>query len=312
MLADTGAIASLVSVNVLKRIGKSTEQLKPYNGSLDSVSGHAIRVHRVIDLPIRLGSLEKMLSFVVVDRLHVDAILGTDILTAFRAVMDLEERTMILKETRETLTLGTTRVEESYDASIASTTRLLPGHQALVVSYVRGAVASDSVVLVEGVPGADECLRVARSLCTVHNGQVIVEVLNASAEEIEIREGVLVASDAVNDGKDETSAILSSVADRNVPINATENTELKPALAGTSENVFGTSENDFEVDFSKSSLSTEQRVLFENVLMVFVDMFVETSMRPGRTDLLEFSIDTGTSLPIKPQPYRKVKRWKQR
>ncbi|OWY90244.1 hypothetical protein PHMEG_00041719 [Phytophthora megakarya] len=162
MLADTGAIASLVSVNVLKRI---------------VCPGHAIRVHGVIDLPIRLGSLEKMLSFVMVDRLHVDAILGTDILTAFRAVIYLEERTMILKETGETLALGTTRVEESYDASIASTTRLLPGHQALVVSYVRGAVASDSVVLVEGVPGADECLRVARSLCTVHNGQVIVECI---------------------------------------------------------------------------------------------------------------------------------------
>ncbi|OWY94684.1 putative membrane protein [Phytophthora megakarya] len=213
MLADTGAIASLVSMNVLKRIGKATEQLKPYNGSLDSVSGHAIRVHGVIDLPIRLGSLEKMLSFVVVDQLHVDAILGTNILTAFRVVFDLEEHTMILKETGKTLTLGTT-------------------------------------------------------------GQVIVEVLNASTEEIESREGVPVASvavvtdasftwDAVNDGKDETSDILSSVADRNVPVNATENTELKPALTGTSENAFGTSENDFEVDFSNSSLGAEQRFLFE-------------------------------------------------
>jgi hypothetical protein len=33
-------------------------------------------------------------------------------------------------------------------------------------------------------------------------------------------------------------------------------------------------------------------------------MFVETSMTPGRTDLLEFEIDTGTHPPIKQRPYR--------
>ncbi|KAG6612102.1 uncharacterized protein IUM83_15004 [Phytophthora cinnamomi] len=36
----------------------------------------------------------------------------------------------------------------------------------------------------------------------------------------------------------------------------------------------------------------------------FKDLFVETSMKPGRTDLLEFTIDTGDRPPIKQQPYR--------
>lgn len=34
------------------------------------------------------------------------------------------------------------------------------------------------------------------------------------------------------------------------------------------------------------------------------DMFVTTSMAPGRTSLLEFSIDTGKAKPIEQQPYR--------
>ncbi|OWZ17087.1 hypothetical protein PHMEG_0009020 [Phytophthora megakarya] len=33
-------------------------------------------------------------------------------------------------------------------------------------------------------------------------------------------------------------------------------------------------------------------------------MFVESSKKPGRTDLLRFEIDTGSSLPIKSQPHR--------
>ncbi|OWZ11763.1 hypothetical protein PHMEG_00015167 [Phytophthora megakarya] len=40
------------------------------------------------------------------------------------------------------------------------------------------------------------------------------------------------------------------------------------------------------------------------MLREFSDLFVETSKRPGRTDLLKFKIDTGTHAPIKSQPYR--------
>ncbi|KAG1691727.1 hypothetical protein DVH05_026737 [Phytophthora capsici] len=57
MLANTGAVASLVDKRVLKRLGRSSEPLRPYLGSLDSVSGHAIRIKGIIDLPVTLGTL---------------------------------------------------------------------------------------------------------------------------------------------------------------------------------------------------------------------------------------------------------------
>lgn len=59
-----------------------------------------------------------------------------------------------------------------------------------------------------------------------------------------------------------------------------------------------------EADFSESKLSPEQKMLFQAELDSFQSMFVESSKRPGRTDLLQFEIDTGTSAPIKQQPYR--------
>ncbi|ETO64101.1 hypothetical protein F444_18318, partial [Phytophthora nicotianae P1976] len=194
MLADTGAIASLVDRRVLRRLGRDLESLRPYSGTLDSVSGHAIRVRGVIDLPVTLGTLEKTLPFVVTDHLFVDAILGTDSLKAFRAVIDLEEQSMTLKETGDVIPLGVARVEETYAATISSSVRLEPGRQALVRSRVRGAVKDQSVVLVEGVPGADDSLRVARTLCTVTDGTVLVEVCNASAEEVEVGTGAYLAA----------------------------------------------------------------------------------------------------------------------
>ncbi|EGZ27487.1 hypothetical protein PHYSODRAFT_410417, partial [Phytophthora sojae] len=169
MLIDTGAIASLVDKKVLKWLGRSAETLRPYTGGLDSVTGHEVQIKGEIDLPVTLGSVEKLLLF-----------------ASFRAVIDMEAQTMTLKDTGEVIPLGETRVEESYSASVAATVRLEPGSQALVRSRVRGGARQGSVVLVEGLTGGEASLRVARTLCTVHQGQVLVEVCNASTEEMVI------------------------------------------------------------------------------------------------------------------------------
>ncbi|KAG2770585.1 hypothetical protein PC129_g5176 [Phytophthora cactorum] len=57
-------------------------------------------------------------------------------------------------------------------------------------------------------------------------------------------------------------------------------------------------------DFSESKLSEEQKALFREELNGFQNMFVESSMKPGRTERLYFKIDTGDSSQIKQQPYR--------
>ncbi|KAE9043707.1 hypothetical protein PR001_g3157 [Phytophthora rubi] len=61
---------------------------------------------------------------------------------------------------------------------------------------------------------------------------------------------------------------------------------------------------EMEADFTDSKLSGEQQKLLRSLLGDFRDMFVESSLKPGRTDLLKFSIDTGTHPPIKQRPYR--------
>ncbi|GMF31232.1 unnamed protein product [Phytophthora fragariaefolia] len=172
MLADTGATLSLVDTNVLKRLGRASEPLKPYDGLIT-------------------------MSLLVADQLHRDAILGVDALGAFGAVIDVAERTMTLKSTQEVLALGVTVVQETYMSALAVSVRPPPRGQALVMTNVIGEAADDATVLVEGSLGLPPTLCVARTLCTVQKGQVIVEVCNASTDEYWIKKGTVVASTAV-------------------------------------------------------------------------------------------------------------------
>ncbi|KAG2764667.1 hypothetical protein Pcac1_g23742 [Phytophthora cactorum] len=124
MLVNSGAEASVIDYKVLKRIGHADEPLQPYDHKLNSVTGHKLKIRGIIDLPVRLGSQERIRPFGVVDRLYVDVILVTDTLTAYRAVFDPNENAFILKDTDEVFPLGTPRIEELHQSKISSTIRL--------------------------------------------------------------------------------------------------------------------------------------------------------------------------------------------
>ncbi|KAE9188215.1 hypothetical protein PF005_g20145 [Phytophthora fragariae] len=76
-----------------------------------------------------------------------------------------------------------------YVTRIASAVRLRPGGQALVVTDVMGQVPDDITVLIEGLPELDANVKIARTLCTVHEGKVVVEVCNASTEDLVLSKG---------------------------------------------------------------------------------------------------------------------------
>ncbi|KAE9327882.1 hypothetical protein PF008_g16300 [Phytophthora fragariae] len=87
LLVDTGAIASLAETRVLKQIGLANAPLRPFEGSLKGVTGFLLKIRGEIDLPLCLGTVTRSRMFAVVEKLHVHAILGTDTLMDFRAVI---------------------------------------------------------------------------------------------------------------------------------------------------------------------------------------------------------------------------------
>ncbi|GMF40671.1 unnamed protein product [Phytophthora fragariaefolia] len=281
ILADTCATLSLVDRRVLKRLGRSSEPLEPYEGLVRSSSGHKLRTRGWIRLALRLGSEGISRSLLVADKLHVDAILGVDALGAFGAVIDVAERSLTLKGSGEVLPLGFTV----------------------------------AVVLVEGSLGLPPSLCVARTLCTVEDGLVVVEVCNASTDECWIRRGTVVASASVipasafNPEATTTGGTMTTEDEQSVKAGVKSVSEEREE--GVGEKVKASKPDappdkgsGMKADFSQSKLSSEQKELFQTELDCFRSLFVESSKKPGRTDLLQFEIDTGDSSPIQQPPYR--------
>ncbi|KAG1710087.1 hypothetical protein DVH05_017094 [Phytophthora capsici] len=197
MLADTGATLSLVDSRLLKRLGRSSKSLRPYEGLVKSSSGHPLRIHGWIGLSLRLGTVEVTLNVLVADRLHVDAILGVGALGALGAVIDVAERCLTLKGTGEVLPLGFTVVQDAYMAVMAKPVPLPPRGQALVIANVIGGTVDKKTVLVEGAIELLPTLCVANSLGMVEEGPVIVKICNASTDECWVRRGTPVACASV-------------------------------------------------------------------------------------------------------------------
>ncbi|KAI9990797.1 hypothetical protein PInf_018388 [Phytophthora infestans] len=165
---------------MLKTLGLTNAPLRPYDLTLNSMDGKRLHADNVIDLPIWLGALELEQPLVVVDRLHVDGILGTDALKAFRAVVDLDTYTVTLKGTGDEFPIGSPRVEEMYTTRISSTVRVIPGGKALVVADVNGDAGDVTVIFIAHVPGMD-----ASGLC------------NPSTDDLLIKKGTLLAAASV-------------------------------------------------------------------------------------------------------------------
>ncbi|GMF31064.1 unnamed protein product [Phytophthora fragariaefolia] len=262
MLADTGATLSLVSHRVLNRLGRSEAPFKPYKGRVKSSSGHMLRNYGRVHLELKLESLVVGLDLPVADQLHVNAILGVDVLGAFSAGIDVAERKMTLKRSGDVLPLGARDVhgDDGDIRSTPSTGSSAGGHEGTVVASA--LVVPDSAFKNE--PSlAGETSKKRNDLYDERGGDSIASLKQEKGE------GGL------------GEKVKAS----------------KPEVPSDKEVVL-------EADFFQSKLSDEQKAMFLQELNRFRDMFVESSKKPGRTDLLEFRIDTGENRPIKQQPYR--------
>ncbi|OWZ11395.1 hypothetical protein PHMEG_00015587 [Phytophthora megakarya] len=186
-----GATLSLVDSAVLTRLGKTSYPLHPYEGRVSSSSGHALLVEGWTHLPIQLGSVELTLKVLVVDKLHIDVILGVDALGAFGALIDVANRSILLQRSGETLPLGVEANESTYLSTMASSVRLPPLGQAIVLTNLIGGTPEGSAVLVEAVMNLPPALGVARSLGTIKDGQVVVEICSVSTEEYWVKRALL-------------------------------------------------------------------------------------------------------------------------
>ncbi|OWZ05164.1 hypothetical protein PHMEG_00022793, partial [Phytophthora megakarya] len=209
---------------------------------------------------------------------------------------DLDSNSVTLKTTGEVFPSERLGLKKSTPRG--STRLIRPGGQVLVVSNVLGHVSEDSTVLVEGWPELDGTVSVARTLCSIYDMKVVVEMCNASTEDVVNKKRMLVAT---------VTVVPKSAFDSEDGIRTSRLPGATPNFGETVEPILErdkTLREELDPYFSNSKLSGEQKELFRNTFSSFADLFVESSLKPCRTDLLEFSIDTGGHTPIKSRSYR--------
>ncbi|KAG3107838.1 hypothetical protein PI125_g12365 [Phytophthora idaei] len=202
---------------------------------------------------------------------------------------------------------------------MVTSVRLSSMRQALVMTQRGWRRWIECSVLIEGSLGQPPTLCIARSLCTVEDNKVNVEVCIASAEECWVMKGTVVSSTSVIPESAFGFEKMDTSCDTTVKETTVKFADAHEVVSSVTETQGEVLCNEWKAEkpevppekgetltdiFSNSDLSTEQRSLFLSELDTFWDMFVESSKKPGRTKMLRIGIDTGDSLTVKQYPYR--------
>eukprot|EP00731_Ephydatia_muelleri_P017894 Em0010g992a len=281
-LIDSGAAVSVVTYGVLpSSIRAKISNVAPIaigaNGSPLDVVGR-------VNIEITMDTFCTNHSFIVVQKLTVDCLLGMDFLAKHGAVIDCVKNSLSLTSGSAYLQLHETKKPVSDIVAVVSVSETVQ-ISARSKGFVRGTVTHPGIKagqegLVEPKYKGQGRLLVARSLNTVDpQNEVPIQVINTGHEPITLYSGMSIASFS-------SSVEIMSVSDK----------EHSP------DNMQGDGMPD--VDLAGANLSPSQKHDLNRLIWEFRDLFVSEGGCTGRTSVIKHTIRTEGS-PIR-QPLRRI------
>jgi hypothetical protein len=272
LLLDTGSQVSVVCSKWYDK-WRTVLPLERDSTRLRCVGGTYVAVNGMFTGKLSLGSSEWEVPWLVADigsgSLGVEGILGMDVLAKMRAVLDLEKKELILPNVE----VGCADVS----ARVVGTSVLESGKamNVRVTSPEMLGVFEPSVELAEKCPG----LLVARVVAEGNNDAVVIPVINVSAEDIKLSDGVKMGTwEPVREGQ---SAPEVDNPSGNLP-------ECLHEL----------------LERSSVGLCDSERRELRECLRKYHSVFAQSDEDLGRTELVRHEIDTGEGRPIKQHPRR--------
>ena len=281
-LIDSGAAVSVVTYGVLpSSIRAEISNVAPIaigaNGSPLDVVGR-------VNIEITMDTFCTNHSFIVVQKLTVDCLLGMDFLAKHGAVIDCVKNSLSLTSGSAYLQLHETKKPVSDIVAVVSVSETVQ-ISARSKGFVRGTITHPGIKagqegLVEPKYKGQGRLLVARSLNTVDpQNEVPIQVINTGHEPITLYSGMSIASFS-------SSVEIMSVSDK----------EHSP------DNMQGDGMPD--VDLAGANLSPSQKHDLNRLIWEFRDLFVSEGGCTGRTSVIKHTIRTEGS-PIR-QPLRRI------
>ncbi|KAH9084215.1 hypothetical protein Ae201684P_020467 [Aphanomyces euteiches] len=242
-------------------------------------------------------------------------IVGIDLLRYLGAVINLNDNTLSIDGCDELISL--TRLDPASsmnhlgaNVTVVAQTIIQPRSFQWVSCHTHKSLPISTSVLVEPHRSQSALLHVASALYrTTSSRTVMVEVANPSDSPIYLDQHTSLGTWMSVPDESSTSTTPPDDAKQDAPTDEPGRVLTQmggPGVVCPVQSQANTTK-EIPIDWTDSSLSKDQRELFRKTLMKFADIFVDSSKAPGRTHLVEFSIDTGDSPPIRSVPYRTSK-----
>lgn len=274
---DTGATASIIRRDLVR--DQWLYNTTRYN--LRTATGESAKVYGEVALNIQLAGITISHSFLVADIID-ECIMGMDFMKKHRIILDVGAQFMKYENIEIPVIFG--KVNSGTLRTIISHDQVLqPSSETIVWAKVRGDLGGQRYFLMEPKYKRN-CPNyvVGKALIEPRNGKVPVRILNPTTCSVYVRKGDLVG--------------------KCTPIEAISTTD-EPQV---SKAVRGKAVAEIQCQMLRScDLDHQQRVMADQLIGEYADVFATQDGEYGRTQLVQHRIDTGSADPIR-QPARRL------
>lgn len=293
-LVDTGAACSIISGKLYRRIlnsmknGASQLVSRSENRNLLTADTSPMKVTASVDTEIKINGLLIPYTFVVIETIAYDLILGMDFLNDTSAVIDVQSNTLSLFNGLTAVTMS--RSGKTIPVCTIANVEIPPFSEAILPIQVSQSKLKGNFMVEKSLAYPHRALLVARTLIDPSKRKIQCRVLNPTDTTIRLKAGTPIGS--VTSVTVEQQDMSHQSTHRSEDINLPTVTEMINILESTGISFTDTAVKDKELD----ELIT---LLYRNR-----DLIATSLMDLPGTDVLLHRIDTGDSPPIRKRSFR--------
>ena len=262
-------------------IGGETSQLQKVEQTLSTADGTPMQVLGSAAYEVEISGYVTQLTLVIADISGVDGILGMDFLCESGITINAGQSKLHIQG--HTVNLYRDGSLQCARVRLEQKVYVPPCSEIEVKAKIEGNVGSCTPSIIEPIKLlAQKKLLVSRVLIDSEQRETVMSIVNLSDNSVRLQRNTLVGTvQPIESIQEPTPKITETNISSSLPAH------LQPLL-----------------DNASPELTSQQRLALTNLLIEYQDVFVGPDGRLGRTDLVEHTIDTGSSKPIKLPPRR--------
>ena len=301
-LVDTGAAVSLISLDIWTQYASTAARLQPLTHQrVVSVNGSPLEVAGVTQVPLHIQGTTFEATVVIAKGLTAEGILGLNFLQQYGCTIDVERRFLSFGGTDlcVQLSIGKRHAPPVQDQSplklvaVVAQTIVIPPHceQEILVRAdfpVQSGEEAQTWLLEHDLPEKSRVI-VARTVVSSRGPDeaVVIRVMNSGNEPSTLPTGMKVAQ---LQSLDVDAISVSTAVDELLSVN--------PSISESKRQLL------WDMVLRADGLSDEERDALFAMLMSYEDVFATNSSDLGHTTIIQYSIHTGSALPIRQPPRR--------